>query len=39
MTDHDKFDYKKILKNSKLIFDTRGVFKKMKINSNKVINC
>ncbi len=39
MTDHDKFDYKKILKNSNFLFDTRGVFKKMKISSNKIIYC
>ena len=26
ITDHDKFDYKKILQNSKLIIDTRGKF-------------
>ena len=28
ITDHDKFNYDLILKNSKMIFDTRGVFSK-----------
>lgn len=34
VTDHDKIDYKEILKYSKLIFDTRN---KIKFKSNKVI--
>jgi UDP-N-acetyl-D-glucosamine dehydrogenase len=34
ITDHDKIDYKKILKHSKFIFDTRN---RMKINSSKII--
>jgi len=37
ITDHDKFDYSSILKYSKMIFDTRGVYKK-KIYKN-VIPC
>ncbi len=28
VTDHDKYDYKYIAQNSKIIFDTRGVYKK-----------
>ena len=28
VTDHDKYDYKFIAQNSKIIFDTRGVYKK-----------
>lgn len=28
VTDHDKYDYKYIAKNSKIIFDSRGVYKK-----------
>lgn len=39
MTDHDDLDYIKILDNSKLVFDTRGIFKKLNINSKKIINC
>lgn len=35
-TDHDKFNYKKILKESKIIIDTRGKFKD--INLNKIIH-
>ena len=34
VTDHDKFDYKNILKNSKLIFDCRGRYSK--ITSEKI---
>lgn len=30
LTDHDEYNYKKILSNSNLIFDTRGKFKKNK---------
>ena len=30
ITDHDKYDYRFIAKNSKVIFDTRGVYKKYK---------
>lgn len=37
VTDHDKFNYGKILKYSKLIFDTRGVFKDQ--NNSKVVVC
>ena len=39
MTDHDKINYKKILNFSKLIFDCRGVYKKMNVSSKKIINC
>tara|TARA_B100000965_G_C19594280_1_gene759412 strand:+ start:622 stop:1929 length:1308 start_codon:yes stop_codon:yes gene_type:complete len=38
ITDHDSVDYKKLLINSKLVFDTRAVFKNIK-NSNKIIRC
>ncbi len=38
ITDHDSVDYKKLLTNSKLVFDTRAVFKNIK-NSNKIIRC
>ncbi len=31
LTDHSKIDYKLIAKNSKLVFDTRNVFKNMKM--------
>ena len=34
-TDHKNLNYKKILKNSKIIFDTRGVYNNY--NSRKVI--
>ena len=37
ITDHDKFNYDLILKNSKMIFDTRGVFSKKKFGN--VIQC
>jgi len=30
ITDHDKFDYKYIARNSKIIFDTRGVYRNFK---------
>ena len=36
-TNHDKFDYKKILKYSKKIFDTRGVYQGQK--NKKIIFC
>lgn len=36
LTDHSNFNYKKILNQSKLIFDTRGVFKNEK--KNKIIH-
>ena len=36
VTDHDKFDYKLISKNSKLILDTRHVFDKK---NKKIIYC
>ena len=36
LTDHADFDYKKILKQGKLIFDTRGKYKKS--NSSKIIH-
>ena len=36
VTDHDKFDYKSISKNSKLILDTRHVFDKK---NKKIIYC
>jgi UDP-N-acetyl-D-glucosamine dehydrogenase len=38
LTDHDIFDYKLIAKHSKLIIDTRGRFKKIKLNNYKNIN-
>lgn len=37
VTDHDRFNYTKILKYSKIIFDTRGVFKDQKYHN--VISC
>ena len=37
VTDHDDYDYKFIAKNSKQIFDTRGVYKNF--NCSKVIYC
>ena len=37
LTDHDVFDYKLIAKHSKLIFDTRGKFKEIKLKSYKNI--
>ena len=37
-TDHDLFDYNLIYKNSEIIFDTRGVYHKLKIKSSKIIN-
>ena len=39
MTDHDNFNYKKILNFSKLIFDCRGKFNQLNIKSNKIIDC
>ena len=36
-TDHSKINYNLILKNSKIIFDTRGVYKDS--NQSKVIHC
>ena len=36
LTDHSSFNYKKILKESKLIFDTRGVYKN--ISNKKIIH-
>ncbi len=36
VTDHDKVDYKKIIKNSRLVFDCRGYFQNIK--SKKIIN-
>ena len=36
LTDHDIIDYKKILKKSNLIFDTRGIYNSFK--SKKIIN-
>ncbi len=35
ITDHDIIDYKKLYKSSKLIFDTRGVMKKLQKNDKK----
>ena len=37
VTDHDKYDYKFIAKNSKQIFDSRGVYKKY--NFQNVVYC
>ena len=36
VTNHDLFDYKKIITHSNLIIDTRGVYKRIK--SKKIIN-
>ena len=36
-TDHSKINYNLILKNSKIIFDTRGVYKDS--NQSKIIHC
>ena len=36
LTDHSSFNYKKILKESKLIFDTRGIYKNEK--NKKIIH-
>ena len=33
VTDHDHYDYKFIAQNSKIIFDTRGVYKKFNLNN------
>ena len=37
LTDHDKIDFKMIARESKMIFDTRGVYKKLNIESKKII--
>ena len=37
LTDHDKYNYKSIAKNSKLVFDTRGVYNKIKIKNKENI--
>ncbi len=37
VTDHDKFDYKFIKNNFKLIFDCRGVYKSKKISGKNII--
>ena len=37
ITDHDNFNYKLIAKSSKIVFDTRGVYKKLKNNRFKNI--
>ena len=37
ITDHDKFDYKYIAQNSKIIFDTRGVYRNFK--EKNIIYC
>ena len=37
VTDHDFFNYKKILSYSRKVYDTRGVFNKM--NNSKIIKC
>ena len=39
MTDHDIINYKKVLNYSKIVFDCRGRYKKMSINSKKIVNC
>ena len=40
LVDHDLYDYKLIAKYSKLIFDTRGKFKKLKLNNlSNIIFC
>jgi UDP-N-acetyl-D-glucosamine dehydrogenase len=38
-TDHDFYDFKKIIKNSKLVFDTRGVMRKTNFKNEKYIVC
>jgi UDP-N-acetyl-D-glucosamine dehydrogenase len=38
-TDHDFYDFKKIIKNSKLVFDTRGVMRKTNFKNKKYIVC
>lgn len=38
LADHDTFDYKLIAKHSKLVIDTRGRFKEIKLNNYKNIN-
>ena len=37
VTDHDKYDYRFIAENSKIIFDTRGVYKKF--NFKNIVYC
>ena len=37
VTDHDKYDYNYIAQNSKIIFDTRGVYKKYRFKN--IIYC
>jgi len=38
VTDHEKIDYKMLLMSSKLIFDSRGVYKDIE-NNDKIIKC
>lgn len=38
LTDHDNINYSLIAKEAKLIIDTRGIFKKLKLGSKKIIN-
>ena len=37
LADHDAFDYKLIARNSKVVFDTRGIYKKLKYKKTKNI--
>ena len=38
LTDHDNINYRLVAKESKLIFDTRGVLKKLGFISKKIFN-
>ena len=38
-TDHDYYNFKKVVRNSKLIFDTRGVMRKTKFQNENYIIC
>lgn len=38
-TDHDFYNFKKVIKNSKLVFDTRGVMRKTNFKNKKYIVC
>ena len=38
LTDHDNINYRLIAKEAKLIIDTRGIFRKLKLGAKKIIN-
>ena len=38
LTDHDNINYRLIAKEAKLIIDTRGIFRKLKLDAKKIIN-